>query len=300
MKTPILFIVFNRRETTEKVFAAIRQARPDRLFIAADAPRQDHPGEEEKCAQTRKIMEKVDWPCDLKTKFSGTNLGSRRGPSSAIDWFFENVEEGIILEHDCLPHQSFFQFCEALLERYRDNDQIMHISGNNHLFGRVTTPHDYYFSRIPLIWGWATWRRAWKNYDVNIKDWPDRNVSIPGNFIARRCWTRIFNLMYNGKIETWDYQWTYALFKNNGLAINPAKNLVSNIGFGEGATFGKNSSSIFANMKAEQLTIANHPLVVSVDQVADNYVLKHHFHMTWYWYCRRICKSVLKRLNEWS
>ena len=156
MKTPILLIMFDRPDITEKVLQSIRSVKPQRLFISADGPRKDHPDEIKKTALTRQIVNKIDWPCEVKTNFYELNQGSKLGPASAITWFFSHVEEGIILEYDCLPDLSFYQFCETLLNRYRDNEKIMHISGNNYLFGKVKLSADYYFSVIPLIWGWAT------------------------------------------------------------------------------------------------------------------------------------------------
>jgi len=171
--TPILFLIFNRPDTTQKVFNAIRKAKPKQFFIAADGSPPDREGEIEKCQKSRKIATSVDWDCEVKTLFRDKNLGCKIAISSAIDWFFENVEEGIILEDDCLPHQSFFWFCQELLEYYRNDTRIMHISGDNFQFGRKRGEGSYYFSKYSHVWGWATWRRAWKCFDINMKSFEE-------------------------------------------------------------------------------------------------------------------------------
>src|SRR5712691_1210425 len=173
LRTPVVLIVFNRPEITAQSFAAIRAARPTQLFIIADGPRPNVSGDEEKCAATRAVVEKVDWPCQILRKFAESNLGLRRNVSEGLDWVFRQTEEAIILEDDCLPDPTFFPFCDAMLERYRDDGRIGMISGTNpsaHL-----APPDgesYFFSRYYYIWGWATWRRAWQLYDREMTAWP--------------------------------------------------------------------------------------------------------------------------------
>lgn len=238
LKTPILFLVFNRTSTTKKVFAAIREAKPKQLFIAADGPREQKVGEEKKCREVRKITEKIDWPCKVKRLYSEKNLGCKLAVSGAIDWFFENVEEGIILEDDCLPNLSFFKFCEEMLEKYRGSKKIMHIGGNNFQL-RDNHFNGYYFSKYPHIWGWATWRKAWNRYNVNITDWPKyKKLITEYNFSLgeKLYWNIIFKAVYRNKINTWDYQWLYAIWKNKCICITPGVNLVENIGFGKTAT----------------------------------------------------------------
>jgi hypothetical protein len=170
--TPILFLIFNRPDTTDKVFEKIREIQPRQLFISADGPRPDRKDEREKCEEARKVIQKIDWKCELKTNFSEKNLGCRVGVSSGIDWFFSQVSKGIILEDDCLPDASFFNFCKVLLEYYRNDERIMHIGGINVQDGRMRGTASYYFSKISHIWGWATWKRAWEKYDVNIRTYP--------------------------------------------------------------------------------------------------------------------------------
>jgi hypothetical protein len=256
--TPILFIIFNRPETTNVVFEAIRQAKPSKLFIAADGPRKNKPGEKELCEETRKITEKIDWECEVKTLFREENLGCGKAPSQAITWFLKNVEAGIILEDDCLPNPSFFKYCEDLLERYRLNNNIYMISGNNFLPTSLRLEESYYLSRMTHIWGWATWRRAWEKYDFQMSDFSDfvKNRTIEkiwSDKKAQKYWLEKFNEISKDHADIWDYQWTYMIWKNNGFSIAPNVNLISNIGFGNKGTHTLNKNDPFANLPVEDM-----------------------------------------------
>jgi hypothetical protein len=264
---PVLFMIFNRPDTTQKVFNAIRQAKPKQLFVAADGPRLDEEEEIEKCQKAREIAISVDWDCEVKTLFRDKNLGCKIAVSSAIDWFFKNVKEGIILEDDCLPSQSFFWFCQELLEYYRNDTRIMMVSGMNYLFNKVTIKESYFFSKIYAVWGWGTWRRAWMNYDINMSNWPEfRNEEqltwIFSDKEIIEYYTNMFQAVYSKRINTWDIQWVYSCIFNNGLSIVPGKNLISNIGT-EGTHTGV-KPSIFVNMHREEIDINNikHPIFV--------------------------------------
>jgi len=274
LTTPVLFLIFNRPDTTHKVFNAIRQAKPKQLFVAADGPRPDKEGEIEKCQKARQIATSVNWDCEVKTLFRDRNLGCKIAVSSAIDWFFENIEEGIILEDDCLPSQSFFWFCQELLEYYRSDTRIMMVSGDNFQFGNIRGEGSYYFSKYAHIWGWATWRRAWKHYDVNMKNFKDflksnQVINIFSIKQQQKYWMNVFQKVYNNEINTWDYQWAYTCFINNGLCIMPNVNLVSNIGFSKEALHTKDGDSIFSKMEAKEITEVIHPEFVLADQEAD-------------------------------
>lgn len=256
LTNPVLFLIFNRPDTTQRVFEAIRQAKPARLFVAADGPREDRPGEAEKCAQARSIIENVDWDCEVVTLFREKNLGCGKAVSSAIDWFFENVEEGIILEDDCLPSQPFFMYCQELLEYYRQDTRIMQISGSN--FIKSEMDESYFFSKYGPCWGWATWKRAWKYYDVDMRLWPvvkGKKLHYDFCFDEDEIKARedIFDSVYNGAIDTWDYQWVFAKLVNNGLSITPKENLVSNIGFSEDATHTRDKGNIRENFERKEL-----------------------------------------------
>ncbi len=176
-KSPVAFLVFNRPETTRKVFAEIARTRPPKLLVVADGPRRDQPGESDRCAEVRRIIEGVDWDCEVLTNYAEENMGCERRVSSGIDWVFANVDEAIFLEDDCLPHPSFFRFCDEMLKRFRNNDKIMTICGDNFQFGSRPSSFSYYFSRYCHIWGWASWRRAWNFYDVRISHWPELKKS---------------------------------------------------------------------------------------------------------------------------
>ena len=267
-------LIYNRPDTTQKVFDAIKKAKPKQLFIEADGQREDKEGEKEKCEQARKIIEQVDWDCEVKTLFREKNLGCKIAVSSAIDWFFENVEEGIILEDDCLPDQSFFQFCKIMLEKYRNDTRIMMISGTNYLFNKVTISESYFFSKIYAIWGWATWRRSWMKYDIDMNNWPEfrNNKQLTWIFNDKEIieyYTSMFQATYSKRINTWDIQWVYSCIFNNGLALAPRKNLISNIG--NTGTHTDSKISIFINMPTGTININNikHPVFVIPNILCD-------------------------------
>lgn len=235
----VLFLIFNRPDTTEAVFETIRKARPKRLFVSADGPRLTKAGEAEQCEKTRAIVKRIDWECELHTLFREKNLGCRSAVSSAISWFFENVEEGIILEDDCLPDESFFPYCLELLEKYRHDERVMHIAGHNSQFGTAIGSDSYYFSQICHIWGWASWRRVWALYDPDMKDYPDFLDRSGFEKVfryrdMRKYYSVMFDRVFRNKLNTWDHQLSYTILKNNGLCIIPNVNLVENIGFTSG------------------------------------------------------------------
>lgn len=240
--TPVAFFVFNRPDVTSRVFEAIRLARPKTLLVVADGPRADRSGEPGKCRAVRSIIETIDWPCELLTNYSETNLGCRLRMSSGLNWVFERVEEALILEDDCLPCDSFFPFCDELVNRYRHDERVIAISGDNFSRGRdFHGQFSYYFSHFPFVWGWATWRRAWAMYDVQMRRWPSARdsgllASIVATSRAQNYWTYIFNETHAGRIDTWDYQWLFACWMSGGLGLIPSVNLVSNLGMHDDAT----------------------------------------------------------------
>lgn len=277
LKTPIAFIIFNRPETTNRVFAEIAKARPPKLLVIADGPRTSHPEDAEKCAAVRAIIESVDWDCEVLKNYSDVNLGCKRRVSSGLNWVFDTVEEVIILEDDCLPHPTFFRFCEEMLEKYRDDERIAMISGNNFQFGRKRTKYSYYFSRYTEIWGWASWRRAWENYDVDMKLWPEIRdggwlKDLLGGKKSVLYWKYNFENTYKGKIDTWDYQWVFSCWIQSALTIIPNVNMVSNIGFGMKATHTKVKNKL-ADMEIEPMSFPIlHPDYILRDSKADIFV----------------------------
>ncbi|MDB5261416.1 MAG: hypothetical protein JWQ14_697, partial [Adhaeribacter sp.] len=273
--TPILFLLFNRPDTTQKVFDEIRKVKPKSLYVAADGPRQTVEGETQDCLAARQIIKQVDWDCNVITLFRETNQGCRVALSSAIDWFIGQEEEGIILEDDCLPDQSFFWFCQELLDYYRTNHQVMHISGSNYQFGRKIGDASYYFSRLAHIWGWATWRRAWQLYDVNMTTFPrfleeGKIKEIFSDAQVQRNWIKNLTKIYKGA-NTWDYQWAYANLVNNSYCIIPNENLISNIGFGKKSTHTFNKDDVLSNLPVRSIEQIIHPKKWEYAVDADHY-----------------------------
>jgi len=282
VKSPVLFIIFNRPDTTKRVFDQIRKAKPPRLYVAADGARPNKPGEEDMCAVTRAIINDIDWACELKTLFRDENLGCKEAVSSAIDWFFANEEEGIILEDDCLPADSFFNFCDTLLEKYRYDTRVRHITGCNLQLGKKWGSGSYYFSNRTHVWGWAGWRRAWKDYDKDLKKYESADVAeklkniYQDPFVVSTLKT-IFDEVKAGKIDTWDYQLDFANYFNNGLTIIPNENLISNIGFGAGATHTMDKTSIYANLPLGRIDEIIDPVYAIPEKEADMVVLTRDF-----------------------
>lgn len=240
--SPILLIAYNRPDLTRRVFASIREARPPKLFVAADGPRPGEPQDLERCRLARSVIQ-VDWDCELQTLFSETHLGCGVGPSRAISWFFENVEQGIVLEDDCVPSQSFFPFCDELLDYYQSNDSIFAISGTN-ILGQIKTSYSFVFSYLGGIWGWATWRRAWKMYDYEMTRWNDPEIRQRiFRLLGDKAQFEAISQTFDNRPTTWDYQWLFTRLAYGGLSVVPAKNLVSNVGFGEQATHTLDASS---------------------------------------------------------
>jgi hypothetical protein len=278
LSTAVLFLIFNRLDTTKQVFDTIKQAKPPRLYIAADGARDSRTGEQEICRTVKDyVMSNIDWQCEVKTLFREKNLGCKQAVSSAIDWFFENESMGIILEDDCLPVQSFFWFCEELLLKYRDDMRIWLISGDNFQHGIKRGDSDYYFSKYNHIWGWASWSSRWKYYDVEIKSFKQfEQKNLISNIIQNKkmqhYWLNQFKKTFMGEIDTWDYQWTYTIWINAGMSILPNINLVSNIGFNTDATHTIYENPQVANLHKAELTFPlKHPVFYLIQQDADSY-----------------------------
>lgn len=278
MNTAVLFLVFNRPNITRRVFQRIRQAKPTRLYVAADGPRTE--AERDRCEEVRNIATNVDWECEVKTLFRDKNLGCKMAVSGGIDWFFENEEMGIILEDDCLPNESFFRFCEILLNRYKDDDRIMHINGNN--FGAdksnfSESDYSYHFGSMPQVWGWASWRRALKNssWDIRKLDEFKKINSLRRTFSNEyhlQKQLKRWELVESGKIDTWDFQWHFSVISNNGLTVVPKNNLISNIGFGQDATHTKSVDSLKQKIKTESIYFPiTHPKFIVPDQKIDKW-----------------------------
>ncbi|MFG6100448.1 glycosyltransferase family 2 protein [Leptothoe sp. ISB3NOV94-8A] len=280
---PVAIVVFNRPDLTIRVLERLALVKPKQLYIIADGPRVDVANEVQKCQQVRDLFLELEWDCQVYKNFSEGNLGCRRRVASGLNWVFSQVEAAIILEDDCLPEISFFCFCTELLNRYKADKRIMAISGNNFQFGKQRTSDSYYFSRYPHCWGWATWKRAWQNYDADMTYWPSINSSgwlsdILGDRFAKQYWQHKFQQTYEGKINSWAFVWTFSCWLQSGLCILPNVNLVSNIGFGELGTNHTYWSSPFARMATSPMEFPlKHPSMVVRDAQADAFTQRHQF-----------------------
>jgi hypothetical protein len=276
-KTPILFLIFNRPDTTQSVFEEIRKQKPKHLYIAADGARKHVVGEPERCTAVRDlVINNIDWECEVKTLFRNENLGCGLAVSEAITWFFDHVEQGIILEDDCLPHSSFFPYCEQMLEKYKDNENVFTINGSNLQGETSLSDASYSFSYYAYVWGWASWRRAWKLYDFELKNLQEfktknliKKIDIRTTF--QKYWIPIFEQVKNKKIDTWDYQWIFSIWNHQGMNIMPNVNLISNIGFGVEATH-TISSSKFQNLVSKDIGFISHPKNIEVNEKLDRYI----------------------------
>lgn len=275
--TPILYLIFNRLDLTKITFPSICNIKPKKLFIAADGPRFGNQYDENNCILVREyVLSSIDWDCEVNVLFRESNLGCGKAVSSAITWFFSNVEEGIILEDDCMPDKSFFYYCSDLLHKYRYNEKIMHIGSNNFQNGIKRGNSDYYFSSIPHIWGWASWNRAWKKYDFELKKYnPENFIEILEKVYVHQClidyWVNIFNLTSRYEIDTWDYQWHFAILKFQGIAISPNINLVSNKGFSIDSTHTKVFDPLVSDLKRSSIIEIKHPPKIIISTKADLY-----------------------------
>lgn len=261
--SPVLLTIFNRPDTTQRVFAQIREGRPRKLYVAADGPRPDREQEKTLCEQTRAVIQ-VDWDCEVHYLYRTENLGCKLGMSGAIKWFFEHEPEGIILEDDCLPGEGFFRFCDTLLEKFRHDTRIAHIAGTNLSRGKTFGSASYYFSKYTFIWGWASWRRVWENYDEKLALLDDFLGQDLFRYVyeqksASNFLTHNLNLVKTDAISTWDYQYSFLNFWNNRLCICPNVNLISNIGFDMRGTHTHDKSNKFAALPIADLTEITHP-----------------------------------------
>jgi hypothetical protein len=309
--TPVLFLVFNRPEPTKKVFEQIRKIQPASLYIAADGPRPDKPGEDKICAEVKNIiLSNIDWDCEVKTLFREHNMGCGKAVSEAITWFFEDVEEGIILEDDCLPDLSFFSFCENLLKKYADDERIFIITGTNLSVELRNLKSSYVFSNYAGIWGWATWKRAWNKYDYAMENWEqESNQLIVSRFFENKNELEFYrekfaNTFLNIDVTTWDYQWFYTRIIHGALGIIPAKNLISNIGFADTATHTFDPFAKEANLKTFKISKnLIHPSSIGIDDVFENVFMcppeirKKNIYLHSKQTLLKMCKMLFNKLN---
>ena len=276
MKIPVLLLVYNRPNETKKVLNKLRQFKINKLFISSDGSK-DNYKDQKLYLQTQKIIKKFKNK-NVKIQILDNNYGCKIAVTKAINWFFSQVEEGIILEDDCIPNKSFFDFCKKMLKKYRYSN-IKVISGNNFLNGKVKIEEDYYFSKYNHCWGWATWKHAWKLYDSEMIKWErfketKKWKKLIGEKIERNYWEKIFDLCKKNKIDSWAYPWLYSIWLKEGFTIIPKYNLVKNIGL-LGA---HNAFNTKFNLKTKNISSKlNHPKKIAINDFADAYVLKNFF-----------------------
>lgn len=275
---PVVLLAFNRPALTQKVLDALRLAQPSRLLLVADGPRAGHPADAQACARVRALLDKgVDWPAEVSRNYAPQNLGLRRRVSSGLTWAFQQVDEAIILEDDCIPDSSFFLFCTELLEHFKADSRVGVITGNNFQPPGRASKHSYYFSRFNHCWGWATWRRAWRLFDGDMAAWPELKASgwLDGLFPEAghaRYWSDAFDRAYERRIDSWAFCWTFSCWSQNLLTAIPKSNLVSNIGFGPGSTHTTDPASPLANLPARAMDFPlSHPATMVRDHLADDY-----------------------------
>lgn len=274
VRDPVLLIAFNRPDHFGQLIERLRETRPQRIYIAVDGPRSGNVDDTVAVAKTRDLVAAIDWTQEIHTLFQETNLGCGVGVSTAISWFFRHEERGIILEDDILPRESFFEFCSELLDRYAGDPHVLAISGCNFVPPEhLSEPTPYRFSRVPHIWGWATWRDKWAIHDLDISDWNSRmswrkllKVSgySPGGVVF---WRSIFNLMASGKIDTWDMQLVFAGMERDMYTATSNVNLVDNIGFGDLATHTEVRPAYLR--PSEEIKLPTDYVAVDVDEKAD-------------------------------
>jgi hypothetical protein len=279
---PILFQIYNSLDTSLRVFEEIKKVRPLHFYLVQDGYRRDYPQEESECLQVREaILAKIDWKCSLVTLFRDHNLGPGKGTANAIKWFFDQVEYGIVLEHDCLPHPDFFEYCSTLLSLYKDDNRIKLINGSNYQMDMKFNKCSYYFCVSGSLWGWASWRRTFVNYtaDINEIDFDLLAQDVKSTFKTKReqlYWTDSYNWIKYEGADTWDFQLMYVVWKEHGLIIQPNVNLVSNIGFGEKAIHCKDAFSNSANAKTENILPLKYPRKIKRSYKADTNYLDHY------------------------
>lgn len=261
LHTPVLLLIFNRPGLTARVVEEIRAAKPGKLYVGADGPRSGVAGEKESCIAARQAVTGADWDCEVKTLFREQNLGCRNAINSALDWFFQNENEGIILEDDCLPSGSFFGFAQELLARYRDHSHVAMISGTNYLGDRLRIVSSYCFSRYFSIWGWASWRRVWQAHDKSMSEWESfRQKGLLRQYyrqaFMQRHVQKTYNLAWNGNVDTWDIQFSFSCLRSDALSVVPVVNLVSNIGGS-----GTHTSGDSRNINRPRFTLPETPLI---------------------------------------
>jgi hypothetical protein len=281
-KVPVLFQFYNRLDTSIKVFEEIRKQKPLYVYLVQDGLKSgDAEGNNEYARVREVILGMIDWDCNLKTLFRDQNLGPGAGTADGIKWFFRNEEYGIFLEHDCLPHPDFFEYCSVLLELYKTDTRVKIISGSNYQLYKKFGRYSYYFGVTGQLWGWAGWRRSFENYisDISEIDHELFRQNTSSTFKSdgvREYWTNTYNWILNGIVDTWDYQLMYTIWREKGVIIFPNVNLISNIGFGDRSLHCKDMNSIMACSKTANILPLKHPWIVKRSVESDIHYYDHY------------------------
>lgn len=239
---PVLLIIFNRPNTTEKMLKSLKLAKPGKIYVAADGPRDYVSSDEGACRATRNLLATIDWECEIHTQFQSVNLGCKKAVVTALDWFFKNEEQGLIIEDDIIPHPSFYHFCSYGLEKYRGDSRILSIQGFNQ-FGQGTKSNKYYYSRGFYAWGWATWADRWSKYRMDISKTDQRTLLESPNYPkhALKTIATSLELVRHGLLDTWDYQMLYLQVVSGCFNVVPCANLTTNIGADGAHSIGNNN-----------------------------------------------------------
>lgn len=310
MKTPVLFILFNRLNTAQQVFSSIREYQPKQLYIAADGYRLEKIGEKEKCERVREwILTHIDWDCEVKTLFQSENLGCGKGPATAISWFFKHVEEGIILEDDCVPHKDFFDYAGILLEKYYNHKDIMAINSSNFQTQKRSDGSYYFSMQNGPFCAWATWKRAWECFDFNLEKYSEKKIveSLKWYLTTKRekkWWVDIYRGVKENKYDgsSWDYQFIFGIWIAKGKSIVPNVNLSTNIGFGPEATHTTDPNCITANRETEGILPIFHPSNTIICRGADLYYHDFYYdkfvdYLSLIRRIKRYIKNIIRRLK---
>lgn len=299
MKTPIALFIYNRPTNLKRIAKIIRSVNPSKLYVIADGPKDSE--DKKRVDEARNILESsINWDCRVNKNYASKNLGLKERFSSGIDWVFTHEDRVIFLEDDCIPDPSFFPYCEELLTKYENNDRVATISGNNFQYGQLPINTSYYFSKYAHVWGWATWKRVWDQYDKDINSWNQlRETSwlklATKSFVVSKFWTYIFDALQNNQINTWDYQLTYLCLENNMVNIIPAVNLVSNVGYGQEATNTKRRSKAIGIPVGQMSFPLVHPKKISINHTADHRVERGNF-LNPIGVISLVIKSILRKL----
>ena len=279
MKSAVVFLIFNRPEQTRRSFNKIREARPPILLVVCDGPRANHPKDVENVNEVRQIIDDgVDWPCNVLKNYSESNLGCRERPASGINWAFSIVDEAIFIEDDCLADETFFDFCDEMLDRFRFDERVMHVNGTNFIGEHFQPRESYFFSKYVWVWGWATWRRAWCHYDYTMASWDEKVSTLLESFDSRReqaFWISTFEEARRDWVsaQAWDFPWIYTCWIRGGLSVVPTVNLIENIGFGPDATH-TNSGCSHLHVAARKLDLSVHPRWIRRNQWCDDMMFR--------------------------